>query len=200
MKKIVLFLHGYGSNGSDLMVLKDYLHLNQSETEFISPNAPESCEFNYFGYQWFALNERTVEEIQRGLKSAFFYLDDMVNNIVKKFEVKTEQISILGFSQGSMLATYYALQKENTFQNIFSLSGSLPKKILNEIDLKKNNTKYLIFHGKIDDVVSPNQALETHDFLIDKKMESQIVIDDSCGHSISPLALDAINNQFKNQI
>ena len=200
MKKIVLFLHGYGSNGSDLMVLKDYLHLNQSETEFISPNAPESCEFNYFGYQWFALNERTVEEIQRGLKSAFFYLDDMVNNIVKKFEVKTEQISILGFSQGSMLATYYALQKENTFQNIFSLSGSLPIKILNEIDLKKNNTKYLIFHGKIDDVVSPNQALETHDFLIDKKMESQIVIDDSCGHSISPLALDAINNQFKNQI
>ena len=200
MKKIVLFLHGYGSNGSDLMTLKDYFHLNQSETEFISPNAPESCEFNFFGYQWFALNERTVEEIQRGLKSAFFYLDDIVNNIIKKFEVKTEQISILGFSQGSMLATYYALQKETTFQNIFSLSGSLPKKILEEIDLKKNNTKYLIFHGKIDDVVSANQALETHHFLIDQKMESQIIIDDNCGHSISPLALEAINNQFKNQI
>jgi phospholipase/carboxylesterase len=200
MKKIVLFLHGYGSNGSDLMTLKDYFHLNQSETEFISPNAPESCEFNFFGYQWFALNERTVEEIQRGLKSAFFYLDDIVNNIIKKFEVKTEQISILGFSQGSMLATYYALQKETTFQNIFSLSGSLPKKILEEIDLKKNNTKYLIFHGKIDDVVSANQALETHHFLVDQKMESQIIIDDNCGHSISPLALEAINNQFKNQI
>jgi len=200
MKKIVLFLHGYGSNGSDLMTLKDYFHLNQSETEFISPNAPESCEFNFFGYQWFALNERTVEEIQRGLKSAFFYLDDIVNNIIKKFEVKTEQISILGFSQGSMLATYYALQKEMSFQNIFSLSGSLPKKILEEIDLKKNNTKYLIFHGKIDDVVSPNQALETHQFLVDQKIESQIIIDDNCGHSISPLALEAINNQFKNQI
>jgi len=200
MKKIVLFLHGYGSNGSDLMTLKDYFHLNQSETEFISPNAPESCEFNFFGYQWFALNERTVEEIQRGLKSAFFYLDDIVNDIIKKFEVKTEQISILGFSQGSMLATYYALQKEMSFQNIFSLSGSLPKKILEEIDLKKNNTKYLIFHGKIDDVVSANQALETHQFLVDQKIESQIIIDDNCGHSISPLALEAINNQFKNQI
>ena len=77
MKKIVLFLHGYGSNGSDLITLKDYFHLNQSETEFISPNAPEPCEFNYFGYQWFALNERSVEEIQTGLKSAFFYLDDI---------------------------------------------------------------------------------------------------------------------------
>ena len=200
MKKIVLFLHGYGSNGSDLMTLKDYFHLNQSEIEFISPNAPESCEFNFFCYQWFALNERTVEEISRGLKSAFFYLDDIVNNIIKKFDVKTEEISILGFSQGTMLATYYALQKEMTFQNIFSLSGSLPKKILEEIDLKKNITKYLIFHGKIDDVVSANQALETHQFLVDQKIESQIIIDDNCGHSISPLALEAINNQFKNQI
>ena len=114
MKKIVLFLHGYGSNGSDLITLKDYFHLNQSETEFVSPNAPEPCEFNYFGYQWFALNERSVEEIQTGLKSAFFYLDDIVNDIKKKFEINTEQISILGFSQGSMLATYYALQNENT--------------------------------------------------------------------------------------
>ena len=85
MKKIVLFLHGYGSNGSDLITLKDYFHLNQLETEFISPNAPEPCEFNYFGYQWFALNERSVEEIQTGLKSAFFYLDDIVNDIKSTF-------------------------------------------------------------------------------------------------------------------
>ena len=200
MKKIVLFLHGYGSNGSDLISLKDYFHLNQSETEFISPNAPEPCEFNFFGYQWFALRERSVEEIQAGLKSAFFYLDEIVKDIKKKFQVNSDQISILGFSQGSMLATYYALQNEDTFQNIFSLSGSLPKKILEEIELKKNNTKYLIFHGKIDDVVSPNQAIETHSFLSDQKIKSQLIMDDNCGHSISPLAIEAINNQFKNWI
>ena len=74
-----------------------------------------------------------------------------------------------------MLATYYALQNENTFQNIFSLSGSLPNEILEKIELKKNNTKYLIFHGKIDDVVSPNQAIETHNFLISQKIDSQII-------------------------
>ena len=67
-------------------------------------------------------------------------------------------------------------------------------------ELKKNNTKYLIFHGKIDDVVSPNQAIETHNFLIDQKIESQIIMDDNCGHSISPLAIEAINNKFNNWI
>ena len=200
MKKIVLFLHGYGSNGSDLISLKDYFHLNQTETEFISPNAPESCEFNFFVYQCFALRERSEEEIQAGLKSAFFYLDDIVKDIKKKFQINSDQISILGFSQGSMLATYYALQSEDTFQNIFSLSDSLTKKILEKIELKKNNTKYLIFHGKIDDVVSPNQAIETHSFLSNQKINSQLIMDDNCGHSISPLAIEAINNQFKNWI
>ena len=39
MKKIVLFLHGYGSNGNDLISLKDYISLEKEETEFISPNA-----------------------------------------------------------------------------------------------------------------------------------------------------------------
>ena len=76
----------------------------------------------------------------------------------------------------------------------------MPKKILEKIELKKNNTKYLIFHGKIDDVVSPNQAIETHSFLSDQKIKSQLIMDDNCGHSISPLAIEAINNQFKNWI
>jgi len=76
----------------------------------------------------------------------------------------------------------------------------LPKKILEKLELKKNNTKYLIFHGKVDDVVSPNQAIETHSFLSDQKINSQLIMDDNCGHSISPLAIEAINNQFKNWI
>ena len=32
MKKIVLFLHGYGSNGNDLISLKDYISLEKEDT------------------------------------------------------------------------------------------------------------------------------------------------------------------------
>ena len=70
MKKIVLFLHGYGSSGNDLISLKDYISLEKEETEFISPNAPEPCEFNYFGYQWFPLKERSTFLTQTLLISA----------------------------------------------------------------------------------------------------------------------------------
>ncbi len=73
MKKIVLFLHGYGSNGNDLISLKEYISVAKP-VEFISPNAPEPCELNFFGYQWFTLKERSLEEFTLGLKSAINYI------------------------------------------------------------------------------------------------------------------------------
>ena len=192
MKKIVLFLHGYGSNGNDLISLKEYISVAKP-VEFISPNAPEPCELNFFGYQWFALKERSFEELTLGLKSAFNYLDNMIKDITNRHSVKSDQISIIGFSQGSMLATYYALLKEIDFHSIISLSGSLPESILESLTILENNTKYLIFHGKLDDVVSYQQALQTHQFLESKNIKNKIVLDNDCQHSISPLAINEIN-------
>ena len=200
MKKIVLFLHGYGSNGNDLISLKDYISLDQSSSVFISPNAPEPCELNFFGYQWFPLKQRTNEELKLGLNSAFLYLEKIIIKIKEEYKVETSQISIIGFSQGSMLATYYALQSNFNFHSIISLSGSLPISILEDLKLNKNNTQYLIFHGKIDEVVSSEQAVQTQLFLESKKIPNKIVLDENCGHSISSLALNAINQLYKSWI
>ncbi len=200
MKKIILFLHGYGSNGSDLISLKNYIKHNPDNTEFISPNAPEPCEFNYFGYQWFPLNERTPLEIESGLKTGFNYLNSIVEKICSDFSVQTLNISLVGFSQGSMLATYYGLTSGKNFYNIISLSGSLPKIILDKLDIKKSTTAYEIFHGKQDDVVNFNQAKETYEFIQNLKLKSKLVLDENCSHSISPLALNMINQSYQTWI
>ena len=124
----------------------------------------------------------------------------IINEVIQDHNVNTSQISIIGFSQGSMLATYYALQSNNNFHSIISLSGSLPSAILNNLKIVKNNNQYLIFHGKIDDVVSSNQAVETQKFLASQKISSKIILDENCGHTISPLALNAINDLYKSWI
>ena len=74
MNKVILFLHGYGANGNDLIGLKDHIENKDNSILFESPNAPESCPLNYFGYQWFNLAERTPEEIYSGLKKSYKYL------------------------------------------------------------------------------------------------------------------------------
>ena len=36
------------------------------------------------------------------------------------------------------------------------------------------------------------------EIIADASFRDQIILDDNCGHSISPLAIEAINNKFKN--
>ena len=99
-----------------------------------------------------------------------------------------------------MLATYYALQKDYNFNSIISLSGSLPRESLDNVNLVKNSSQYLIFHGKIDDVVSYEQAIQTHNYLTENKIINELVLDKNCAHSVSPLALESINKLYKSWI
>jgi phospholipase/carboxylesterase len=145
----------------------------------------------------FSLKERSTDELKLGLSSAYLHLEEIINKTKEDHEVETSQISIVGFSQGSMLATYYGLQSNYDFHSIVSLSGSLPSTILEDLKLCNNNTQYLIFHGEIDDVVSSEQAVQTQNFLDKKKIPSKIILDENCGHSISPLALNGINQLYK---
>ena len=104
MNKLILFLHGYGANGADLIGLKEYINNKEENIIFESPNAPEPCPLNYFGYQWFDLVERTPEEIFHGLKKSYSYLDKIITEMTSKHNIKTEQIMLIGFSQGAMIS------------------------------------------------------------------------------------------------
>ena len=50
----VVLLHGYGSDGNDLIALGQMWAPAFPDTVFVSPNAPEACAMNPGGYQWFA--------------------------------------------------------------------------------------------------------------------------------------------------
>ena len=49
----VVFLHGYGADGNDLIGLAEPLAPHLPNTRFLAPNAPERCPGNPMGYQWF---------------------------------------------------------------------------------------------------------------------------------------------------
>jgi len=67
----LILLHGYGSNGDDLISLAPYWADVLPETEFVSPNAPFACEENPFGgFQWFGFRDRSPEMILGGTRAA----------------------------------------------------------------------------------------------------------------------------------
>jgi len=54
-KSLVIFLHGYGANGADLLGLADPLGEHMPDTVFLAPDAPNSCMANPMGYEWFPI-------------------------------------------------------------------------------------------------------------------------------------------------
>ena len=60
---LVILLHGYGSNGEDLISLAPFFAQALPEAEFLSPNAPFPCQIAAFGFQWFGFEGRTPETI-----------------------------------------------------------------------------------------------------------------------------------------
>ncbi|MDA1283912.1 MAG: hypothetical protein O3C61_03210 [Proteobacteria bacterium] len=195
MNKVVLFLHGYGANGNDLIGLKDHIENDDNMILFESPNAPESCPLNYFGYQWFNLVERTPEEIYLGLKKSYKYLDEILADLIVRHNTSYEKIVLIGFSQGAMLASYFGLISKVTMGGIISLSGALPKNILEDISLLNESQKFSIFHGMSDSVVPFERSQQLHDFLILNKIQSNLILEDNCDHGISIKAIEEMKTK-----
>ena len=190
MNKLVLFLHGYGANGSDLLGLKDYINDKNGKILFESPNAPEPCPINYFGYQWFDLIERTPQEIYKGLIKSFISLDTMIKDLKNKHKVNFKDLVLVGFSQGAMLASYYGLKTKNNLAGIISLSGGLPNSILNELKEINVNQNYLIFHGRSDSVVPYERSEQLTQYLNNKKITNELIIQEDHDHGISEEAIE----------
>ena len=78
-KQLVVLLHGYGSNGEDLIGLAPFFAQALPEAEFLSPNAPFPCELSPFGFQWFGLEDRSPEMKLGGVRVAAQILEPFLD-------------------------------------------------------------------------------------------------------------------------
>ena len=67
-KQLVIFCHGLGSDGNDLIELAPYFAKTLPEAMFISPNAPFPFDLGPSGYQWFPLENSTPESRLIGVR------------------------------------------------------------------------------------------------------------------------------------
>ena len=91
---IVIFLHGYGANGNDLIEIGKHWQQHLPKTQFASPNAPFNCEWGGNAYQWFDLTSIAPEKIGEGLQKAGPYLNKYIDHISDFYQIKNDKISI----------------------------------------------------------------------------------------------------------
>jgi phospholipase/carboxylesterase len=159
-RSVVVFLHGYGANGADLLGLADPLGEHLPDTLFIAPDAPEDCAGSPMGYQWFPIpwiDNSSEEEAERGMNSAVEDLNAFLDALMVDEDVLPEQVVLFGFSQGTMMSLHVAPRRENAIAGVVGFSGRLlsPESLADEVVVRP---PILLVHGDADDVV-PVQSL-----------------------------------------
>lgn len=149
-QQLVIFLHGYGSSGADLIELGHFWSSTLSECTFISPNAPHKWEGGPFGFQWFGLKDMDFLHMRRGLESAAPALAEFIYSQARHYSLPTEQIALVGFSQGAILA-FEMLYHIPKLAGIIGYAGAFYKN--ERMDVGKNPPPVLLVHGTQDNVV-----------------------------------------------
>ncbi len=183
IRNAVVLLHGYGGDGKDISMLSLNWKRHMPNTIFICPNGHETCSINPTGFQWFDLSKDDSKYILGESIKAEGILNQFIDEIKEEFKITKNKICLSGFSQGCMMSINLGLTSIENFNCIVGFSG----KIINQNDLekrKKNSTNTLLFHGDLDEVVSPTYLLEAKDFFIRNNVSIETHLLKNCGHNI----------------
>ena len=191
----IILLHGYGGDGKDISMLTLNWKRFLPNTVFLCPDGHEVCSINPSGFQWFDLSKDDPAYILNESSKAERKLLKFIGEVKEFFNLDSSKICLSGFSQGSMMCINLGLTSDENYACVVSFSG----KIIDKEDLlkrKKSNTKYLLIHGDLDEVVIPTSLLEAKDFLLRANIDVQTKMIKNCGHNIpveaSSLALNFI--------
>ena len=153
-KQLIIFCHGLGSDGNDLIGLAPYFARVLPDAKFISPNAPESFDGAPTGYQWFSLSDPSADRLV-GLESAAPILDNFIDQQMADHDLTEAETALVGFSQGTMMSLHVGLRREKQLAGIAGYSGRLiaPELLRSEIQSRPN---IMLVHGEADKMVPPS--------------------------------------------
>ena len=188
-RSVVVFLHGYGANGEDLLGLADSLSEHLPNTLFVAPDAPETCAGSPMGFQWFPIpwiDSSSEEEAERGLLAAADDLNAFLDALMVDEDVLPEQVVLFGFSQGTMMSLHVVPRREDAIAGVVGFSGRLvsPELLTDQV---LSRPPILLVHGDADDVVPVQSMPEAVEALQNANFKEVFAhIMKGTGHGIAP--------------
>src|ERR1700747_2384727 len=124
-RQLVVFLHGYGADGNDLIEIGRAWQPLMPHAAFVSPHAPEPCGQAPVGRQWFALTFRDPNERWLGVNKAAPALEKFLDAELKRHNLPPSALALVGFSQGTMMALHVGLRRAAAPKAVVGYSGLL---------------------------------------------------------------------------
>ena len=203
-KYLVVFLHGYGANGENLIDLSYEFKKILPDAHFISPNAIEPWEGGFpHAYQWFSLSagmeRRSLDVMAESVKNANKTLQHFINSQLERFKLSAENLFLVGFSQGAMMALYQGFIQNKKPAGVISFSGKLIlPEMVNEKTLSK--PEICLIHGESDSVLPFSNLAEAELMLKENNISFEAHPIPNLDHSIDIHAIRLAQNFIKKRI
>ncbi len=188
-RQLVIFLHGYGANGDDLIGLAPYMARLVPDAAFVSPHAPERRATQPMGYQWWGIESFSPEERLEGAMRVAPVLDAFIDAELQKLGLDEANLALIGFSQGTMMALHCGLRRERQVAAIIGYSGALvaPDQLADDI---RSKPPVLLVHGDRDELLPAESTLEAVQGLSNAGVSVEWHFSAGAGHTIAQDGLD----------
>lgn len=187
-KQLVVFLHGYGADGSDLIAIGKQWQSLLPDAAFISPHAPHPCAQAPGGRQWFPLSMHDPEELWQGVVDARPTLDAFLDAELARLRLDDSSLVLVGFSQGTMLALHTGLRRKRAPAAILGYSGMLVgPEHLNEATARNGLGQppaVFLVHGNEDDLIPVESLFVAAEALCKVNIPCQWHLSLGIGHGI----------------
>jgi phospholipase/carboxylesterase len=189
-RQLVVFLHGYGADGHDLIAIAREWQRWLPDAAFVAPHAPDRCSQSPTGRQWFPLTIRDPGERWRGTVAARPALDGFLDAELSRHGLDNSRLALVGFSQGTMMALHTGLRRPARIAGILGYSGLLPTP--GETDAGDRATQtppVLLVHGDADQVIPLDALFMSANALGEAGIPCEWHLSMGVGHGIDPAGL-----------
>jgi phospholipase/carboxylesterase len=198
-QQLVVFLHGYGADGNDLIELGQQWRSVLPDATFVAPNAADRCAASPMGRQWFPLSNRPPDDPRgaddrwRGVQTARAPLDAFLDEELTRLGLDGTKLALVGFSQGAMMALHVGLRRARAPAAIISFSGLLVGgEHLGEATTRNargETPPILLVHGDQDPVIPVDAMFVAANELAAAEFPNQWHLSMGIGHGIDGGAL-----------
>lgn len=195
----LIMLHGYGSDENDLFSFASEL---PEELLIISARAPYNL--NPQGHAWYAItfdSDQGKFSDDEQAKESRVAISNFIDEVIANYPVDRENISLLGFSQGTILSYAVALSEPSKFKNIIALSGYINTGIITP-EFDKNdfsNLSIYASHGSQDQVIPVSWARKAPELLKDLGID-HTYSEFPVGHGVAPQNFMELKKWLKDRL
>lgn len=179
-EQLVVFLHGYGADGANLIDIGEFWADALPSAEFMAPNGIEPCEMG-FGYQWFGLKDFSPFNIRAGLDRITPIAAKYLKIMLHERGLSVLDLCLVGFSQGTMLALDLMFHLPE-IKAVLGYSGAFYPPVGGH--LLEPHPHVCLIHGDMDTVVPYVACIEAEKNLKKFGLTPTVHVSHGLGHSI----------------